>query len=65
MWRDILMSNAKQTDKAIGQLIAELTRTQKALRGQDDQAIFDMLAQAQQQRNKLVAAKLRRKELPA
>lgn len=65
MWRDILMSNANETDKAITASIKELTRMQTALRNKNEQAIFDMLSQAQNQRNKLVAAKLRRKELPA
>jgi prephenate dehydrogenase len=65
MWRDILMANANHTDQAITQLINELKRSQTALRQKDDQAIFNMLTQAQNQRNKLVATKLRRKELPA
>jgi len=65
MWRDILMANANHTDQAITVLIKELAQVQTALRKKNDQAIFDMLTQAQDQRNKLVATKLRRKELPA
>lgn len=65
MWRDILMANAGETDKAITALTKELTKMQTALRNKNEQAIFDMLSQAQTQRNKLVATKLRRKELPA
>lgn len=64
MWRDIFMANNRQTDKAITNLIKELTRFQNALKKEDEKAVYNMLTKAQNQRNNLVAAKLRRKELP-
>ena len=64
MWRDIFMANTDQTDKAISNLINELARFQSALRKEDEKAIYHMLSKAQNQRNKLVTNKLRRKELP-
>lgn len=65
IWRDILMSNAKNTQSAINQFIKELTRLRAALNKQDDATVTNCLKKAQTTRNNLVAKKLRRKELPA
>ena len=65
VWKDILTSNAANTDRAIGKLIKELTRMQSALRQGNERAIAAMLTEARIKRNRLVAEKLRRKELPA
>ena len=65
IWRDILMSNAKNTEAAINRFIRELTRLRAALNKQDAAAVTNCLKKAQTTRNNLVAKKLRRKELPA
>ena len=65
IWRDILMSNAKNTESAINQFIKELTHLRTALKKQDGAAVTNCLKKAQTTRNNLVAKKLRRKELPA
>ena len=65
VWRDILMTNADQTDRSITSLIRELTRMQKALRSGKGKQIEQMLDKARTQRNHLVNMKLQRKELPA
>ena len=65
VWRDILMSNAANTSKAIGKLIKELQRAQKMLDDNDGEKMTAWLADAQAKRNELVERKLKRKELPA
>jgi prephenate dehydrogenase len=65
IWRDIVTSNPANIDQAITRLIKELSRIQKALKQNDDKAILEILAQAREKRNELVAKKLQRKELPA
>jgi len=64
VWGDIFMSNAKNTDQAIGRLINELTRIQKALKSPDHKQINNLLCKAKDKRNNLVNQKIRRKELP-
>ena len=63
VWRDILMGNASNTASAIGKLIKELTRSQKALEVENDKAILKLLTDAQTKRNELIEKKLKRKEL--
>ena len=65
VWRDILMANADQSEKAIGRFIRELTRIQEVIRKNKDEKIQDLLENARQQRNQLVKKKLQRKELPS
>ena len=65
VWHDILMSNAANTDAAIGRLIKELTAMRRALQGGVDKRVTAMLERAQGKRNDLVAKKLRRRELPS
>ncbi|MBN2211140.1 MAG: prephenate dehydrogenase/arogenate dehydrogenase family protein [Sedimentisphaerales bacterium] len=65
VWRDILLSNAEHTDKAIDQLIGQLQMWQKKLRQGDEKAIYQLLEKARVTRNELVERKLTRKELPA
>jgi len=64
VWRDILMTNTTNSAAAIGRLIKELTRLQKALHTGNEKAIMRMLETAQKKRNNLVAEKLKRRELP-
>lgn len=64
MWRDILMANAENMDKAIGKLIKELEKTQRALHNKNEKKVMQMLESAQAKRNELVEKKLKRKELP-
>ncbi len=65
IWRDILMANSANTEKAVGKLIKELTRVQKVLRDENDKAIVKKLDQARIKRDELVKRKLQRKELPS
>ena len=65
IWCDILMTNAGNTAVAIGRLIKELQRMEKALVQGDDKVITKMLSEAQAKRNDLVEKKMIRKELPA
>ncbi len=64
VWHDILMENSVNTDQAIARLVKELTKIQRALRENNGKALTKMLTRAQEQRDTLVARKLRRKELP-
>ncbi len=65
LWRDILMNNAANTDKAIDKMINELTRFQTALKNNNDKKVLELLEKAQKQRDQLVQSKLKRKELPS
>lgn len=64
VWGDILMSNAANTGAAVGRLIRELTRIQKALQAGDEKKVTAILDSARQKRDKLVQKKLQRRELP-
>lgn len=64
MWRDILMANSENMEKAIGKLIKELEKTQNALKNKNEKKVMQMLETAQARRNELVEKKLKRKELP-
>lgn len=65
VWRDILMSNAENTARAIDRLVKELTQVQAALRANRADKVTRQLGAAQDKRNQLVERKLKRKELPA
>ncbi|MBN1436509.1 MAG: prephenate dehydrogenase [Sedimentisphaerales bacterium] len=65
VWHDILMTNADNTDRAIGKLIDELQRVRVVLQNDDGKKLTGMLERARVKRDDLVAKKLRRKELPA
>lgn len=64
LWRDILMGNAANIEAAIGQLIKELERVQKALRDGNEKTILKKLNGAQSKRNELIEKKLMLRELP-
>lgn len=64
VWRDILMGNADNTEKAIGKLIKELQAAQKILQDGNETKIIKMLSRAQSKRNELIERKMQRKELP-
>jgi prephenate dehydrogenase len=65
VWRDILVANADQSEKAIGRFIRELTRIQEFIRKNKEEKIQELLERARQQRDHLVKKKLQRKELPS
>ena len=65
VWHDILMTNAVNSDRAIGKLIDELQRMRDALQNKDGKKLTGMLERARSKRDDLVTKKLRRKELPA
>ncbi len=64
VWRDILMGNAGNTEKAIGKLVKELQAVQKVLQDENETKIVNMLSRAQIKRNELIERKMQRKELP-
>jgi len=51
MWRDIALANGRNLDRALGALIRELQRFQRALRKGDGKAISSLLEQARQRRD--------------
>ncbi len=63
VWRDIIMTNTKNTRTALGKLIKELTRMQSALEQENEKTIVKMLTDARETRNTLVTQKMKRKEL--
>ena len=65
VWRDILVANADQSEKAIGRFIRELNQIREVIRKNKDGKIQDLLESARRQRNELVKKKLQRKELPS
>ena len=65
VWHDILMTNAANSDAALGRLIEELQSVRQALRSQDGEKVTRFLDRARTKRNDLVERKLQRKELPS
>jgi len=64
VWRDILMTNAQHTAKAIARLTRQLDKLQTALENDNPDAVVKILSQAKEKRDDLVAKKLLRQDLP-
>lgn len=63
IWTDILLTNPDHCIRGIDCLIAELKKIREAILQGDEKKIERLLEQARRKREKMIAAKLRRKEL--
>ncbi|HOK67161.1 MAG TPA: prephenate dehydrogenase [Anaerohalosphaeraceae bacterium] len=63
IWTDILLTNPRNCIQGIDRLIAELKKIRTAISQQDERKIERLLEKARSKREKMIAAKLKQKEL--
>ncbi len=63
IWTDILLTNPRNCIQGIDRLIAELKKIRTAISQQDERKIEFLLEKARTKREKMIAAKLKQKEL--
>jgi prephenate dehydrogenase len=63
IWTDVLMTNTKNVGRGIDRVIAELLKLKKALAGEDEKQICNLLDKARSKRAALIKHKFEKKEL--
>lgn len=63
VWVDILLTNAKNSSKAIDRLVGQLRKLQKAVDKGDEKQVQRLLEQARSKRATLIKYKMRKKEI--
>jgi prephenate dehydrogenase len=63
IWADIFMTNSDNTARAIDKMINELIKLKKAIKGQRQDRIEQLLERARQRRKELINYKISNKEL--
>lgn len=65
IWTDVILTNAANTGKSIGKIVAELSRLRTAIERQDDRQIRKLLETARRKREVLISCRTaRNKPLP-
>jgi len=63
IWTDVLMTNTKNIDSGIDRVIGELLKLKKAVAGEDERQICNLLDKARNKRAALIKHKFEKKEL--
>jgi len=63
IWADVLLTNAKNSDRGIDKIIVELRKLKKAIKSGDKKQIEKLLKAASDKRAKLIKYKIKKKEL--
>lgn len=63
IWSDIFLTNIDNCVKGIDKIVSELLKLRKAIKGGDRKEIERLLDAARNKRNKMIAEKIRKKEL--
>ncbi|MFH1616022.1 MAG: prephenate dehydrogenase [Planctomycetota bacterium] len=63
IWADILLTNSGNTRRAIGRVVKELEKLQKAISNGDERKIRELLDKARKKRSELIKYKMRHREI--
>ncbi len=63
IWADVLLTNADNTARGIDNIIGELTKLKKAIKGQNKKQIENLLEAARRKRRALINYKIKKREI--